>query len=145
MKVYEDYKAKLVTVLPMNDVTFTTQLSRNKILPDHIDDHIKSSSLLPTESYKADYYLKKVIKQSLDTDGTEELKILITVMEKCGYRHVERLAKGMKSDLDKELKGEYIAFCESILINRILQLEVCKIAATNNKTISKIIVCLKLY
>ena len=50
-------------------------------------------------------------------------------MEKCGYRHVERLAKDMKSDLDKELKGEYIAFCEPILIHRILQLEISKIMA----------------
>ena len=131
MKVYEDYEAKLVKVLPMNDVIFTTQLSSNKILPDSVDAHIKSSPLLPTEPDKADYYLKKVIKKSLDTDGTEELEILITVMGKCEYRHVERLAKAMKSDLDKELiiKGEYIAFCESILINRILQLEVGKIVA----------------
>ena len=144
MKVFEDYKEKLVRVLPMNDVIFTTQLSTYKILPDSVDAHIKSRSL-PTEPDKADYYLENVIKKSLDTDGTEEFEILITVMEKCGYRHVERLAKAMKSDLDKELKGEYIAFCESILINRILQLEVCKIATTNSKTISKIIVCLKLY
>ena len=129
MKVYEDYKIKLVRVLPMDDVIFTTQLSSNKILPDNVEAHIKSQSL-PTESDKADYYLKKVIKKSLDTDGTEELEILITVMEKCGYSHVERLAKGMKSDLDKELKGEYIAFCESILIHRVLQLEVGKIMAS---------------
>ena len=105
---------KLVTVLPMNDVIFAKTLSRNKILPDNVDAHIKSGSL-PTEPDKADYYLKNVIKKSLDIGGTEELEILITVMEKCGYRHVERLAKDMKSDLEKELKGEYIVFCESIL------------------------------
>ena len=124
MKVFEDYKEKLVKVLPMKDVIFTTQLSSNKILPDNVDAHIKSSPLLATEPDKADYYLKNVIKKSLDIGGTEELNILITVMEKCGYRHVEKLAKGMKSDLDKELKGEYIAFCESILIHRVLQLEI---------------------
>ena len=115
MKVYEDYEAKLVRVLPMNDVTFITQLSHNKILPDNVEAHIKS---LPTQSDKADYYLTKNIESSLDIGETEEFNNLITVMEKCGYPHVERLAKAMKSDLDKELKGEYIAFCESILINK---------------------------
>ena len=107
---------KLVKALPMNDVTFTTQLSSKKILPASIDAHIKS---LPTKSDKADYYLNNVIKSSLDIGETRELETLITVMNKCGYPHVERLAKAMKSNLDKQLKGEYIAFCESMLIHRI--------------------------
>ena len=103
---------KLVTVLPMNDVIFTKTLNRNKILPDHVDAHIKSSSDLPTDPDKADYYLKNVIKRSLDIGETEELETLITVMEEYGHRNdiVKKLAKGMKSDLEKELKGEYIAF-----------------------------------
>ena len=144
MKVYKDYMVKLVKALPMDDVTFTTQLSSNNILPDSVDAHIKS---LPTESDKADYYLKHVIKKPLDIGDTEELNNLITVMEKCGHSFVERLAEDMKSHLDKELKGEYIAFCESILINKVLQLEVCEIAATTNKAISKksLSSCLKLY
>ena len=107
IKVYEDHMAKLVKVLPMDDVTFITQLSHNKILPASVDAHIKS---LPTQSDKADYYLKKIIESSLGIGETDELEVLITVMEKCGYPHVERLAERMKSDLDKELKGEYIAF-----------------------------------
>ena len=115
IKVYEDYKAKLIKVLPMDDVTFTTQLSSNKILPDNVEAHIMS---LPTQFNKADYYLKKIIKSSLDIGETEELNSLIAVMEKCGYPHVERLAEHMKSDLNKELKGKYIAFCESILIHK---------------------------
>ena len=94
-------------VLPMDDVTFITKLSHNKILPDNVEAHIKSQSL-PTKSDKADHYLKKFIKSSLDSDETEELETFITVMEKSGYSFLEKLAKRMKSDLDKELKGEYI-------------------------------------
>ena len=115
MKVYEDYEAKLVKVLPMDDVMFTTQLSHNKILPDNVEARIKSLSL-PTQSDKADYYLKKFIKSSLDSDETEELETFITVMEKSGYSFLEKLAKRMKSDLDKELKGEYIAINKRVLI-----------------------------
>ena len=117
MKVYENYKAKLVKVLPMNDVIFTTQLSSNKILPGNVEAHIKSLSL-PTQPDKADYYLNKVIKSSLDIGetGSEDLETLIAVMEKSEYRYLEKLAKAMKSDLDKELKGEYIAINKRLLI-----------------------------
>ena len=96
MEVYEKNLEKLVKALPMDDVTFTTQLSSKKILPGSVDAHVKS---LPTESDKADYYLKRVIKKSLDIGETQELNNLIVVMEKCEYAHVERLAEDMKSDL----------------------------------------------
>ena len=96
MEVYELYIDKLLKVLPMNDVTFTTQLSKNKLLPDSVGAHIKS---LPTSSDKADYFLKSVVKSSLSIDETEELNNLITVMDKCGYPHIERLADKMRSHL----------------------------------------------
>ena len=102
MKVYENNIENLVKALPMDDVKFTTQLKSNKILPDSVDAHIKS---LPTQSNKADYYLKNVIKSSLDIDQKTEFKNLLTVMEKSGHSHIERLASKMKSDLDKEVKG----------------------------------------
>ena len=103
MKVYQKYMEKLIKVLPMDDVTFTAKLTTHEILPDEIDAHIKS---LPTPAGKAEYFLINVIKKSLDIDETKEFESLITVMEKCGYPHVERFAKKMKSDLDEELKGE---------------------------------------
>ena len=104
-KVYEKYIEKLVKALPMDDVTFTTQLSSNSILPDNVDSHIQS---LSTPFNKAEYFLKKVIKSSLDIDETTEFENLITVLEKCGYSHVERLANKMKADLEKELEGNCI-------------------------------------
>ena len=117
MKVYNKYREKLVKVLPMNDVTFLAKLTSNEILPDNVGAHIKSLSL-PTQSDKADYYLNNVIKESLDIDETAEFNKLITVMEKCGYSHVERMTTKMKSDLDKELKGTYVC-------NMLLYIYVC--------------------
>ena len=93
---------KLVTVLPMGDVLFTTELNANNILPDAIDGCMKS---LPTQSDKAKYYLNNVIKSALDIGETEELETLITVMGKSEYFYIQKLAKAMKSDLDKELNG----------------------------------------
>ena len=118
VKVYEKYIEKLVTALPMDDVKFTTQLSTKRILPDSVDAHIKS---LPTPSNKADYFLKKVIKSSLDIGETTEFKNLLIVMEKCGYSHVERLANKMKSDLDKEMKSNnftYVHNCDCLSENQ---------------------------
>ena len=99
MEVYEKYVNKLVKGLSMDDVTFTTQLSSYNLLPDSVDAHIKS---LPTQCEKADYFLKHVIKPSLDIDETEELDNLITVMDKYGYPHIKRLANKMKLDLIEE-------------------------------------------
>ena len=96
MEVYEKYVDKLVNGLSMDDVTFTTQLSSHGLLPDSVDAHIKS---LPTPCVKADYFLKHVIKPSLDIDDTEELDNLITVMDKFGHSHIKRLANKMKLDL----------------------------------------------
>ena len=47
---------------------------------------------LPTSSDKADYFLKNVIKPSLDIDDTEEFNNHITVMDKYGYPYIKRLA-----------------------------------------------------
>ena len=102
------YIDKLVKALPMDDVIFTTWLASNGTPPDSAATHIKS---LPTQPDKTGYYLKKVIKTSLDIDETTEFNKLITVMEKCGYSHVERMANKIKLDLDKELEGTYMYAC----------------------------------
>ena len=99
------YIDKLIKALPMNDIRFTTQLASNGILPPGVASHIEALSTSPD---KADHFLKNAIKTSLDIDETDEFNKLITVMEKCGYSHVERMANKMKSDLDKELKGMYV-------------------------------------
>ena len=98
MEVYEKYLNNLVNGLSimMDDVTFTTQLSSHNLLPGSVDAHIKS---LPTPCEKADYFLKRIIKASLDIEDTEELDNLITVMDKYGYPHIKRLANKMKLDL----------------------------------------------
>ena len=77
----------------MEDVTFTATLS----LPSGVGDHMKS---LPTEHEKAEYFLKKTVKKALDIDDTEEFENLLTVMQKCEYGHVRKLATKIKSDLD---------------------------------------------
>ena len=98
MEVYKKYINKLVKGLSimMDDVTFTTQLRSHDLLPDSVDAHIKS---LPTPCEKADYFLKRIIKPSLDIEDTEELDNVITVMDKYGYPHIKRLANKMKLNL----------------------------------------------
>ena len=103
MNVYMKYMDKLVKAMPMDDITFTTQLSQNGILPHSVAAYIKS---LPTPRDKADHFLKNVIKPSLDTDETYELEKLLAVLGSCGYAHVERMANKMKSDLDMESVGK---------------------------------------
>ena len=102
MKVYMEYMDTLVKAMPMDDITFTTQLSKNGILPHSVAAHIKS---LSTSFDKVDHFLKNVIKPSLDVDETYKLEKLLAVMGSCGYAHVEKLASIMKLDLDMESVG----------------------------------------
>ena len=103
--MYEKYFEKLVKALPMDDVQFIAQLITYHLLPSSVDDYIK---YLPTKSDKAYHLLKSIIKSSLDIDETEEFTNLIATMEKCGYPHIIRMAKKMKSDLEIEIKGNCI-------------------------------------
>ena len=103
MNVYMKYMDKLVKAIPMDDITFTTQLSHHGLLPHNVAAYIKS---LPTPLDKADHFLKNVIKPSLDNDETYELEKLLAVLGSCGYAHVERMANKMKSDLDMESVGK---------------------------------------
>ena len=101
--MYMKYMDKLVKTMPMDDITFTTQLSKNGILPRSVAAHIK---YLPTPLNKADHFLKNVIKPSLDNDETYELEKLLAILGSCGYANVERMANQMKSDLDMESVGK---------------------------------------
>ena len=96
LRVYEEYIEKLVKCLPMDDTLFITKLSTSKLLPGDTNDQLKA---LLTQAAKASYFLDHVIKPALDIDGTSSFDDLLSVMEHCGYDHVEKLACKIKSQM----------------------------------------------
>ena len=98
-EVYKTYVEKLVKCLPMDDTLFTTKLSMHKLLPGNTDSLLKA---LPTQPTKAAYFLNHVIKPALEIDDTSSFDDLLSVMEHCGYAHVEKLSQRIKAEIHKE-------------------------------------------
>ena len=102
LRTYEEYIEKLVKCLPMDDTLFITKLFACKLLPGDTNSQLKA---LPTQVAKASYFLDHVIKPALEIDDTSSFDKLLSVMEHCGYAHVEKLACKIKSETSK---GRYI-------------------------------------
>ena len=103
LTAYEEHVEKLVKCLPMDDTLFITKLSACKLLPGDTHSQLKT---LPTRVDKASYFLDHVIKPALDIDDTSSFDDLLSVMEDCGYAHVEKLACKIKSAMNKRSKIE---------------------------------------
>ena len=98
VRAYEKYAKALIECLPMDDTVLIAKLSKYGLLAGDTSDHLKA---LPTQGSKASYFLDHVIKPALDIDDTSGFDDLLSVMEHCGYDHVEKLAYKIKSEIDK--------------------------------------------
>ena len=99
LKVYKSYCEKLVTCLPMDDTLFFTKLYGKQLLPGDTENKLKS---LPTPAEKASYFLSHVIKPALEIDDTSGFTTLLSVMEECGYGHVQALSHKINDELAKK-------------------------------------------
>ena len=98
VRAYRGHVKKLVKCLPMDDTHFITELSAEELLPGDTDSKIKAKA---TQVEKALYFLDHVIKPALDIDDTSGFDNLLSIMETCGYTHVQKLAVTIKSEMDK--------------------------------------------
>ena len=102
IKIYQKYAIeyidKLVTALPMDDPLFIAKLSKHRLLPSDTDSHLKA---LLTQAEKSSYFLDHVIKPALEIGDSSGFDKLLSVMEHCGYDHVEKLACEIKFKIDK--------------------------------------------
>jgi len=103
--VFQDFSAKLVKTLPMDDDVFVAELFSAKLLPGDAKAQVKSK---PTRANKAAYFLDHVIEPSLATTFSSFNKLL-KVMENNDYNGMKELAKLIKSSLtDKLVMGKLI-------------------------------------
>ena len=96
---YEKYAKKLMECLPMDDTVFITKLSNHDLLSEDTSDQVKA---LPTPVAKASYLLDHVIKPTLDIGANFIFDNLLSIMEHCGYAHVEKLAHKINSEIHTE-------------------------------------------
>ena len=118
MKVYGDYFEVLVRILPMNDALFTAKLYSNNLLPDEVNDYIDS---LPTKANKARYFLRNVIKASLDANITEDFDKFLSVMENSEFNGLKSKAAEMKL----KLKGIEYWYIHSYICTLFIYSHIC--------------------
>ena len=94
--IYDNYVDRLVKCLPIDDTSFITKLSEQKLLPGDTESKIESFS---TPAEKASYFLSHVIKPALDIDDTSSFKRLLSVMQECDYDHVQNLSNKIRDDI----------------------------------------------
>lgn len=99
VEVYNNYVEKLIKCLPMDDTNFINELSVQNLLPGSTQSQIKT---LFTQVDKASYFLNHVIKPALDIDDTSSFDKLLSVMQYCGYDHVQNLSCKIKSESDQQ-------------------------------------------
>ena len=95
-EVFKQFYHKLVTTLPMNDVTFTAHLFSDDLLPGNLNDQLKS---LATASDKAAHFLDCVIKPAVTIGVDRSFNELLNVMEDSEYSNVKELAQQIRSKL----------------------------------------------
>ena len=98
LTAYHYYLEKLVKCLPMDDTHFITTLSAQELLPGNTKSKIKT---MFTQADKASYFLDHVIKPALEIDDISAFDKLLSIMQGCGYKHVQKLAVAIKCKLDK--------------------------------------------
>ena len=95
MEVYKSYYAKLVKVLPMNDVTFIGELYSQDLLPGDLKSQVKS---LSTPAEKASHFLDDVIEPSFSVNNNNKtFEKLISIMSK--FTTVKELASEISGKL----------------------------------------------
>ena len=82
----------------MNDPHFLAALFEQQLLPG--DTHSKIEAMA-TPANKASYFLDYVIEPALDINETSDFDKLLSIMQTCGYAHVQKLAITIKSEMDE--------------------------------------------
>ena len=97
-QVFKSYMKEFIKSLPMDDMTFITELSVNDLLPGDVQAKIGS---LSTPAEKSSHFLIRVIKPALDCGFTESFDKLLKIMKGCEFLHVQALAAKITSDITK--------------------------------------------
>ena len=82
----------------MDDTHFLTKLTAEELLPGNTGNKIKAMS---TQAEKASYFLDHVVKPALDIGEISDFDKLLSIMQCCGYKHVQKLALTVKLEIDK--------------------------------------------
>ena len=132
IKVFRYFYPQLVEMLPMNDVTFLSNLFSVNLLPGNVNDQVKSMS---TQADKATYLLDNVIRPSVTIGVGESFNDLIKNSEYDGVKELAKLIRlreeVMKSSpinvsIISRLQARYLSYVSSDWPHYYIQLALIK-------------------
>ena len=97
LEVFTQFNEKLITSLPMKDVTFLAKLNSKGLFPGNLKAQVKSQS---TSTEAADYLLDNKIAVDLKNDNDESFMQLLSAMEEFNS-FMESTAKEIKGKLSE--------------------------------------------
>ena len=104
MDVFQEFYAKLVEVLPMDDLCFIANLVVYRILSVDVKLQVQLFSL-STQAEKASYFLDHVIWPSVNNGSDGMLYELLKVMKDSRYNQVRELSSLIRFGLDKKARN----------------------------------------
>ena len=102
-EVLNDFYAKLVAVLPMQDAKFMAELVGHNLLPGNLKALVESKN---TVSDKAMYFLDHKIKPDINIGDFTSFDKLLNVMKNWESDSLRKLADEIKIKLDTTTSGE---------------------------------------
>ena len=88
-KVFEEFKPKLVSLLPLKDPLFTAELTHRNLFSGNLKDEVMEAS---TRADAADRFLDKAVERPLNVGYKEPFDKLLLVMEKFDDQALKKLA-----------------------------------------------------
>ena len=104
MDVFQEFYAKLVEVLPMNDLCFIASLVVHQILSVDVKFQVQLFSL-STQAEKASYLLDNVIWPSVNSGSDDMLYELLKVMKDSRYNQVRELTTLIRFGLNNKARN----------------------------------------
>jgi len=98
IEVLKHFNEKLITCLPMKDVTFLAKLNSKGLFPGDLKAQVKSQ---PTSTEAADYFLDNKIMVDLKNDNDESLIQLLSAMEEFDIS-LKSIAEEIKKKLSEK-------------------------------------------
>ena len=110
--MYEEFRMKLLTSLPMNDSIFIGLLRKQDLFPGDLEEQVQ---IRGTKAEKTDWFLNHAIERSLCVNIMKPLHNLLTVMSDNQYlnnKSLSELAAKVKQQLD--IESSLMSSCECI-------------------------------
>ena len=98
LKVYNEFRKRLITILPVQDSLFNADLVTQNLFHGDLREEVMNAT---TRAKAATLFLSEAIKDPLDTGDVEPFKKLLNMMENSDFQTLNKLAEKINEKLNE--------------------------------------------